>query len=254
MEVTRYDHGVPSFVDLGAGDPAKAGEFYTSLFGWEIRDMGPDAGGYSMCELRGKVVAGLGPKTDPGPPRWTTYVTVDSAAAAVEAAKANGGQVIVEPMDVFDAGTMAVLADPTGAVFSVWQAKQHIGSQLVNEPGALCWNELVSTDVDAARAFYPAIFGWSFEVHKGDGMEYTEWRIGDRSVGGLMAKPAAMPPQVPSHWAVYFAVDDCDAAIKQVTELGGRQMTPAMDIPQGRFAFVTDPEGAPLGVIALAGG
>ena len=254
MEVTRYDHGVPSWADFGAGDPAKAAEFYGSLFGWDVQDMGPDAGGYKMCLLRGKAVAGLGPKEDPGPPRWTTYVTVDSADDAAAKVKANGGQVIAEPMDVFDAGRMAVVADPAGAVFSVWQANQHIGSQLVNEPGAMCWNELVSTDVDAALQFYPAVFGWNYETHKGDGMEYTEWRVGKRSVGGLMAKPAAMPPQVPSHWAVYFAVHDCDATIKEVAELGGRQMTPAMDIPQGRFAFVTDPEGGAFGVIALAGG
>ena len=254
MEVTRYDHGVPSWVDFGSGDPDKAGEFYGSLFGWEVQDMGPDSNGYHLCLLRGKAVAGLGRKTDPGPPRWTTYVTVDSADDTAATVEANGGKVIVEPMDSMDAGRMAVFADPTGAVFSVWQANQHIGSQLANEPGAFCWNELVSTDVDAALQFYPAVFGWTYETHKGDGMEYTEWRVGDRSVGGLMAKPAAMPPQVPSHWAVYFAVDDCDATIKEVAELGGRQMTPAMDIPQGRFAFVTDPEGGAFGVIALAGG
>lgn len=254
MEVTRYDHGVPSWVDFGAGDPAKAAEFYSSLFDWEVQDMGPDAGGYRMCMLRGKAVAGLGLKEDPGPPRWTTYVSVDSADEAATRVKDNGGQVMVEAMDVFDAGRMAVFADPTGAVFSVWQPNQHIGSQLVNEPGSMCWNELVSTDVEAARRFYPAVFGWQHETHKSETMEYTEWRLGDRPVGGLMAKPAAMPPQVPSHWAVYFAVDDCDATIKEVTSLGGRQMTPAMDIPQGRFAFVTDPEGGAFGVIALAGG
>lgn len=252
MEVTSYDHGVPSWVDFGSADPAKAAEFYAQIFGWEVHDLGPDAGGYRMCHLRGKAVAGLGPKMNPGPPTWTTYVSVTDADDTATAVKANGGQILMGGMDVFDAGRMAVFADPAGAAFSVWQPNQHIGSQLVNEPGTLCWNELITTDVAAALSFYPAVFGWGHVTHSGDAMEYTEWKVGDRSVGGLMAKPPTMPAQVPSHWAVYFAVADCDATVAQVTGLGGRQMTPPMDIPQGRFAFVTDPEGGTFGVIALA--
>ena len=146
MEIERYDDGVPSWVDLGSTDLAKSKEFYWGLFGWNCPEGPPEAGGYSVCDLGGKTVAGLGPKMNPAMPTvWIAYVNVDSADDAVAKASANGGTVFMPPMDVMEAGRMAVFADPV-VVIGLWQPNQHTGAQLVNEPGALCWNELITTD------------------------------------------------------------------------------------------------------------
>jgi predicted enzyme related to lactoylglutathione lyase len=251
MEMTSYDPGVPSWVDLGSPDPDGAATFYGGLFGWESPEGPPEAGGYRLFELRGKPVAGLGPQMNPGPPYWTTYVSVDDASAIVPRVLELGGQVIVEPMDVLDVGSMAVFADTTGAIFSVWQPKLHIGANLVNEPGTLGWNELVSTDVDASITFYGGLFGWGAETHGEGASAYTEWKLAGRSIGGLMAKPEMMPAEVPAYWGVYFIVDDADASAARVTELGGTVVMPPMDIEPGRFALVTDPQGAMFSVMKL---
>jgi predicted enzyme related to lactoylglutathione lyase len=204
-----------------------------------------------MCTLRGRPVAGLGPQVSPGPPFWTTYVTVDDVDATTEAVTGAGGQVIMEPLDVLDAGRMAVFADPAGAAFSVWQAMAHVGAGIVNEPGTLSWNELMTTDVEGAKAFYQAVFGWSAVTHEGE-MPYTEFKVNDRSIAGMMAKPPMVPDEVPPHWSVYFAVEDTDATVAKVAELGGQLVMPARDIDPGRFAVVSDPAGATFNVIALA--
>jgi predicted enzyme related to lactoylglutathione lyase len=251
VEVERYENGVPSWVDLGTPDIGKGAEFYSSLFGWDIEMGPPEAGGYSIAHLRGKPVAGIGPQMNPGPPYWTTYVNVSSADDAVAKAKANGGNVLMEPMDVMDAGRMAIFADPVGAVISVWQPNSHPGAGIVNEPGTYCWSELVTTDTERSKAFYRAVFGWGEQTHEG-GMPYTEWKIGDRSVGGMMPKPPMMPAEVPPHWAVYFAVDGTEAAMDKVKELGGQVVMGPMDVEPGRFAAVQDPQGAFFNIITLS--
>jgi hypothetical protein len=254
MEFERYDNGVPSWVDLGTGDLGRAKDFYGVLFGWETPEGPPEAGGYSVCLLRGKSVAGLGPNMNPAaPPHWSTYVNVDSADATVEKVTAAGGMVFMPPMDVMEAGRLAVAADPSGAAFGLWQPGQHLGAQLVNEPGTYCWSELVTPDVEGAKAFYGAVFGWGSDTQGADsGMAYTEWKLGGKSIGGMMAPPPGMPEGAPPFWGVYFAVSDTDATVARVQELGGSLFMPAMDIEPGRFAVVADPEGVMFNVIALS--
>ena len=247
MDMDKYEHGVPSWVDLGAPDPAKAGEFYKALWGWDLLVGPPEAGGYTMCEVRGRAVAGIGPQQNPGPPVWSTYVNVDNADDVAKKVKDNGGTLFMEPFDVLDVGRMAIFADPAGAVIGIWEPKAHTGAGIVNENGTYCWSELVTTDLEGAKTFYGAVFGWG----PGGVPEYTEWQVGGRSVGGGMLKPPEMPAEVPNHWAVYFAVDDTDATVARVVELGGSTIMPPMDIEPGRFAVLADPQGAVFNVLQL---
>ncbi len=259
MEMERYEDGVPSWVDLGSPDLAAAKAFYSGLFGWDTPDGPPEAGGYCVCLLNGRTVAGLGPKMNPeGPTVWTTYVNVRDADEVARKVTANGGQVFMAPFDVLEAGRMGIFADPAGAVFGVWQPNGHLGAGVVNEPGSLVWNELVTTDVAGAMAFYGAVFGWGAQAQGPLGADgvgaYTEWKVSDRSVGGLMAKPETMPAEVPPHWMTYFAVADTDKAVAKVEELGGTVMMGATDIEPGRFAVVADPTGGFFGVITMKEG
>jgi predicted enzyme related to lactoylglutathione lyase len=187
------------------------------------------------------------------PPVWSTYVTVTDVETSAATAKELGGAVLSEPMDVMDAGRMAVLADPTGAVFCIWQAKESIGAQIVNEPFSLTWNELLSTDIEAAKTFYSGLFGWKPDTMDmgGDGPPYTVWMLGDGGVGGGMPSPM---PGMPSFWGVYFAVDDCDAIVEKAKGLGANLVNGPMDVPEvGRMALLTDPQGAAFNVIKNAG-
>jgi predicted enzyme related to lactoylglutathione lyase len=253
MEVDRYEHGVPSWVDLGTPDIPKAIEFYSRLFGWQIEQGPPEAGGYSMAMYQGKPAAGIGPQMNPGPPYWTTYVTVDSADDALARAKEAGGKVIVEGMDVMDVGRMGVIMDPIGAVISVWEPRAHQGAGIVNEPNTYSWSELVTTDTEASKQFYSAVFGWGSETHgEGGPMAYTEWKVAGRSVGGMMKKPPMMPAEVPPHWGVYFSVDGTEAAMDKVKELGGQVLMGPMDVEPGKIAVVQDPQGAVFNIITLA--
>lgn len=253
MRIDRYEHGVPSWADLGSPDPAKAAEFYAGLFGWECPEGPPESGGYRVCTLDGATVAGIGPLQNPQMPTvWTTYVDVADADATAELVAANGGMVFMPPMDVMTAGRMAIFADPTGAVFGVWQAGEHTGAQVVNEPGSICWSELTTTDTAAAADFYAAVFGWSAEPRGADTpMPYTEFELGGRSVGGMMPKPAELPPEVPSHWATYFAVADADETAAKARELGGMVFQDPMDIEPGRFAVLSDPTGGFFRILAM---
>jgi predicted enzyme related to lactoylglutathione lyase len=250
--VTEYEPGTPSWVDLASPDlPASVG-FYESLFGWEAHDLGPSAGGYNMLEMGGLPVAGAGPMMMEGQPSaWTTYISVDDADATIARVNQAGGTVFVEPMDVLDVGRMAVFADPTGAAIAVWQPKLHKGAGLVNEPGALVWNELSTRDTAAAIAFYHEVFGWDAETGQMGDMEYTEWKLGGKTIGGMMRMPEQVPPEAPAFWLTYFATADCDATTAAATGLGATVMAHPMDIPAGRFAVLVDPAGAPFGVIAM---
>jgi hypothetical protein len=253
MDRDSYEPGTPSWVDLGTSDIDGAAAFYSGLFGWECVSAGPaeETGGYRMFFYKERPVAGLGPQMNPGPPYWTTYVSVADADETIVKVKAAGGTVFVEPMDVLDVGRMAVFADPTGAVISIWQPKAHIGAGIVSEPNSLCWNELSTRDEAAATAFYEAVFGWKANVQGGDGMRYTEWQLNGQPIGGMMKMPAEAPEAVPNHWLAYFAVNDCDDAVATVQKLGGSLQMPPMDIEPGRFALVIDPQGAMFAVIKL---
>ncbi len=250
MEIDKYEHGVPSWVDVASPDLARTKAFYSALFGWEIPDGPPEAGGYSLAMLRGRTVAGVGPQMNPmAPPAWTNYVNVDSADDTVKLVAANGGTVFMEPMDVMDAGRMAIFADPVGAVIGIWQPAAHTGAQIVNEVNTWSWSELITTDVERSKEFYGAVFGWGASTH-GDGPgAYTELTVDGRSIAGMMAKPPMMPAEVPPFWGVYFTVDDADAAAKRITELGGTIVAGPMDIEPGRFVTVADPVGVVFSVI-----
>jgi uncharacterized protein len=255
MEIDKYDEGVPSWVDLGTEDVDAAAEFYGQLFGWEAPEAPPETGGYRVCTLRGRPVAGLGPQMNPGPPVWTTYVNTSDAEAVAGRVAGNGGQVIVAPFDVMDAGRMGVFTDPSGAAISVWQPNNHPGAGLVNEPGTYAWSELVATDVEGGLRFYPAVFGWAANKLPPTGdLQYVEWKIGDRPVAGMLPKPPSIPAEVPAFWGVYFAVANADEAVEAVIRLGGQIVAPAMDIEPGRFATVKDPTGAMFNVMALREG
>jgi predicted enzyme related to lactoylglutathione lyase len=186
------------------------------------------------------------------PPAWLTYVDVDSADTTVAKVKANGGTVFVEPMDVMDVGRMAIFADPAGAVLGLWQPGAHTGAQLVNEPGTWCWSELITTDLDGSKAFYGAVFGWGAEEQGAGGPHtYTEWKIGERSVGGMLPKTPEMPAEMPPNWGVYFAVSDADAAAAKAQELGGSLFMGPMDIEPGRMAVLADSAGVVFNILQL---
>jgi predicted enzyme related to lactoylglutathione lyase len=251
IEAPSYAPGTPMWVDLSTPDLEAARAFYGALFGWEAEEPHPEAGGYTMFTLDGKLVAGLGPIMSPDqPPAWSTYVASADADATIEKVREAGGHVVVEPMDVMEAGRMASFVDPTGAYLGIWQPGQHQGAELVNQPGSFIWNELDTRDIEAAKPFYQRVFGWTARTSGDGGMDYTEWQLDGRSIGGGMQMNEEFPPDVPPHWRTYFAVQDCDAAVAVVQEQGGKVLMPAMDMPGMRFAVVSDPQGATFGVIS----
>lgn len=247
-ERTSYAPGTPSWVDLGSPDTAASARFYGDLFGWTA-DFVPDpsAGGYGMFLLNGKRVAGIGPQMNPDmPPFWSVYVTVADADATAASAKAAGATVVAGPMDVFDAGRMAVLQDPVGSYVSIWQPNQHIGAQLANEPGTFSWNELSTKDLGAARDFYTSVFGWGAQGDAGS-ESAAIFTVDDRIVCGAHAAGEGEFPA----WSVWFAVEDCDTTAQRATEFGGTILMPPNDMDFGRGAVVADPHGAAFGIAAV---
>lgn len=257
QEVPRYKPGTFCWVELGTSDAAAAKNFYTQLFGWEYEDkpMGPE-GTYTILKLDGKDVGGLyelmaDMKAQGIPPNWLSYVAVANADESAEKAKSLGATIINGPFDVSTLGRMAVVQDPTGAVFALWQAIDHQGAGIYNGPNSLCWNELGTTDTQKAGEFYSNLLGWAREEFPSGPIEYTMFKNGDRGAGGMYKITPEMGP-IPPHWLVYFAVDDCDATVQKASELGAGVMKPADDIPDiGRFAILTDPQGAAFAVIKL---
>jgi predicted enzyme related to lactoylglutathione lyase len=257
--VAEYSSHVPgtfSWPELSTTDQKAGVEFYKSLFGWDVNEqpMGPGET-YSIFTLRGKdVAAGYTMRPEErqsgAPPHWNLYVTVANVDESAKRAESLGAKVLAAPFDVMDAGLMAVLQDPTGAVFHLWQPGKNIGVKILNEPGALCWSELTTRDPKAAEAFYTSLFGWT-PKHSAPSavMDYTEFSIQGQPSVGMMAMPAHMPPHVPSYWMPYFQVEDCDAAVAKAKALGASVMVGPQDIPNtGRFAIVKDPQGAVMAV------
>jgi predicted enzyme related to lactoylglutathione lyase len=259
-EFTSHIPGTFSWVDLSTTDQQAGVAFYRSLFGWDVNEqpMGPGAT-YSMFLLRGKDVAAASamhpPERQAGvPPHWNMYISVTSADATAKQAESLGGKVLAPPFDVMDVGRMAVIQDPTGAVFCVWEPKKHIGAKFLNEPGSLCWSELATRDPKAAEAFYTKLFGWTAK-HSAPAavMEYTEFSVGGHPSIGMLAMPADMPPHVPSFWMPYFQVASCDASTKRAADLGATVMRQPQDIPKtGRFAILGDPQGAAFALFEFA--
>lgn len=250
---TAWPSGTPCWVDLGVDDIARASAFYAGLFGWEIQAGPPEAGGYVMCLTNGRPVAGIGPKQGPPgtPPAWTTYLAADDADDTARMVKVAGGQVLMEPMDVMDVGRMAVAADPGGAVFGIWQARTHIGVGLANEPGTLCWNENFSRDFDRNKAFYQTAFGYEFGDIGDVSFKYATLKVGGADVGGIGELDTTFPAGVPAHWSSYFAVENTDAAVAQVSVSGGSVARAAWDTPYGRMAVVSDDQGAIFSLISV---
>jgi uncharacterized protein len=245
-ERTSYTEGTPSWVDLPTTDQNAAKAFYTGIFGWTYDDQPMGEGAvYSLAKVRGLDVAAISPQPQEmaaagAPAMWGTYITVDSADDAAAKIGPAGGKVLMEPMDVMEAGRMVLAMDPGGAMIAFWQPNEHIGARLVNEPGALTWNELITTDPSSAK-FYEQVAGMTTSTMDMGQGEYTLFNVGDQMVGGTT------PPQmegVPNHWHVYFSVDDADATAAKVTELGGTILVPPFDTPVGRIAVAQDPQGA----------
>jgi uncharacterized protein len=245
-ERDSYTPGTPCWVELGTSDIDAAVDFYGGLFDWDVAESQPDTGGYRLAMLRDRPVAGLSPlMSEQQPVAWTAYAATDSADGVAEKVKANGGQVVAEPMDVMELGRMSVFLDPQGAALGVWQANQFQGAGIVNEPGSFTWNELHTRDIASAQAFYPAVVGWEVEERPFGDMTYTIWKASGEQVAGGMQMNEQFPPDVPSHWMLYFAVDDLEARTEKVRELGGAVTVPPSDIPDmGRFAVLGDPQGA----------
>jgi uncharacterized protein len=243
-EVTRHEPGSFCWPELATTDAGGAKKFYTTLFDWSFEDSpaGPDMI-YTMLKKKGKSVGALyklGAEQKGIPPHWNVYVAVASADATAKKAKELGGKVLMEPFDVMEFGRMAVIQDQQGATICIWEARKHIGAEVINEPDSLCWAELDTTDTNSAQKFYTGLFGWGAKVSE----EYTEWQRGGTSIGGLMKIPKEWGP-VPPNWLVYFMVSDVDATTKKAGSLGGQAIVPPTDIPKtGRFSVIRDPQGA----------
>jgi hypothetical protein len=248
--------GTPCWADVLVGDVARARDFYGALFGWTFEDLPPEAGGYVMARKDDHVVAGLMARDpqDPGQRDvWTVYLATDDVDATAELALAAGGIFFLGPVDVLDVGRIAVGADPAGAAYGLWQARTHTGADLVGEPGSLCWAESMSRDYSASRAFYSHVLGYRLEEIGEGGFSYSVATIEEsgQPVAGIGAIPAEAPAEVSSHWMVYFAVADCDAAAARVTSLGGSVVQPAFDSPYGRMAVVAGAQGETFSVMQL---
>ena len=265
-----YPPGVPCWIDTSQPDPEAAVDFYSGVFGWEFEDVMPPGspGKYFTARIRGLDVAAVGsiPEGAPPVPTWNTYIWVDSADDTASKVRDAGGQVLSEPFDVLDAGRMGVFTDPEGAAFSVWQAGEHKGAQVVNEHGSLNFNNLGTRDVEAAKSFYGSVFGWQTLELEGGFQAWTLPGYGDYlarddpEIRERMAEAGAQEgfedvvasinpipddqPDTPPHWGVTFAVDDADAIAKAATELGGNVIAPPFDAPWVRMTVVADPQGA----------
>jgi uncharacterized protein len=251
-ERTEHAPGTFSWADLGTTDAEGAKAFYTGLFGWEAVDneIPEDAGGgvYTMLRQDGLEVAALYQQRQEGvPASWLSYVTVASADEAADRGREVGGTWISQPFDVMNVGRMAVLQDPQGAVFAVWEPRGSIGARLVNDPGAMSLNQLNAASPELARKFYAELFGWRFESVSEDP---PYWGIynGDRMNGGMLPMPS--DPPTPSHWLVYFSVEDLDAAAARIKELGGLVVVAPMEVPGGRILVARDPQDAYFALFA----
>jgi predicted enzyme related to lactoylglutathione lyase len=259
-EGTTYLHGQFCWHECGTKDQEAAKAFYSGLFGWTTLDkpMPGDMGTYTLFQVDGKDVAGLytlaGPMFEHVPPYWGCYVNVESVDAVCEELQKHGGETMGPPMDVPDVGRMAWSKDPQGAHVAFFQPGEHCGAAHAgNAIGAWCWDELMTTDAEAAKAYYASILPWKPVDEAIGPIQYTTWMLGEMPAGGMMQ----MGPEfgeIPPNWLPYVSVEDCDATCAKTQELGGRVCNEPMDIPTvGRFAVLADPQGAVFAVIKLAG-
>lgn len=259
--MTKYVAGTFCWPELGTSDSEAAKKFYLPLFDWTTDDVPIPGGTYSMIRKDGKAVGALYPlneeqKKHEVPPHWLSYVASDDVDATLEKVKKNGGSVMMGPMDVKPdgktlVGRMGVVSDPQGAAFAIWQAGSQPGAELVNEPGSLCWSELMTSDTDAATKFYTSVLAWGTQTMEMSMGVYTMVMVGERPNAGIMKTPKESG-EAPPNWVVYFAVDDCDARMKKAESLGGKTLFGPTDVPQvGRMAMLQDPQGAVFSIIKL---
>jgi uncharacterized protein len=251
-----YAPGTFCWADLGTPDAGAAKRFYTALFGWtaEDRPMGPTTF-YTMLTHQGRAVAALyqqDPGSGAGTPRWLNYISVESANDTARRTRELGGAVVVEPFDVLDVGRMALVQDATGAVVALWQPRRHVGAGIIGETGAMCWNELATTDTARAEVFFAALFGWSAMTRDLVGLRYTTFARDGEPCGGMIPIDASRDPELP-HWLVYFAVSDCDGHLALAQSLGGSVRVSPLDVPGvGRYAVLIDPQGATFAILQKA--
>ena len=260
MEVTKHQPGMFSWADMPVLDIEKAQAFYTRLLDVDASStpVGPGMA-YVVLNKAGKSCCALYPVTEEqmqqrgGRSWWLSYFTVEDADATAARAKELGGAVFAGPFDVFDAGRLAIIQDPPGAMFAVWQAKQGIGAEVFGEPGALAWNELYTNDVAVATTFYGGLFGWQANAATGgDGGAYNVFTLEGQPACGMMAIRKEWGP-VPPNWSIYLAVEDLETSLELVKEMGGKVLYPPMEVENvGRFSMLQDPMGAYLSVIQIA--
>jgi uncharacterized protein len=250
-ERTRYEPGTFCWVGLATSDPGSAKAFYTSLFGWQAGDLEAGAAGtYTTLRHGGEEVAILymqqpEARAAGAPPHWTSYISVEDAeATAARAGELGGAAVFREPFDVLDAGRVAAIRDPSGAIVSLWQPRERIGATLVNDVGALCWNELATTDVERAKSFFAEMLGWEYETNDSG---YGSIINAGRRNGGMRQQTEEERGTPPS-WLPYFTVESADEAARQAEQLGGRTLLPNTEIHIGRFAVIADRQGAAFAV------
>jgi len=241
MKVTKYDQGQFCWAELATSDAQAAKRFYGELFGWGADEMPMGDGSFYIMMKKGDATVGAMYENKGIPPNWLSYIAVDSADESAAKAKSLGGSLKQEPFDVFDVGRMSVITDPTGATFAIWQAMKHKGADVFAETNALCWNELMTHDGEAAKTFYTSLFGWTAKTSP----EYTEWHDGDKARGGMLVMDDERFKGVPPFWMPYFMVDDVDATVEKAKSLGAQLHHGPMDIPNvGRFAVIGDPQHA----------
>ncbi|WFE29008.1 VOC family protein [Solwaraspora sp. WMMD791] len=251
MRIRGYPAGTPCWSELRTSDPAGSIEFYRELFGWKPADH--HASATVDFHLRDLAAAGLVTAPAAAPSAWVTYLATDDLSATVDAATRAGATTLVPVTRYAQRGVGALVADPQGAVFGLWQRDPFPGAQVSGEPGAACWNELATRDIGGAGTFYGNVFGWTARASSySDSASYQEWWLGTtREVAGLIDMTESYPPQVPAHWRTTFEVDDCAATVERCTAVGGQVTFGPYDAGPGTYAQLTDPAGAAFGIIAL---
>lgn len=250
--IDKHPTGTPCWFDLTTSNLDGARSFYAKLFGWTYDIAGPELMGYTTCKIGDRAAAGMGP-IPPGvqmPSAWSVYFGVEDAEATIASIKSNGGTVQMGPMDIPEEGRMVVATDPTGAVFGLWQPKRHTGARVVNQHGAMAWQECFTRDVPRACEFYSKVFELEPTKIEMESMDYWILNRGKDSHGGIYTT-SDIPADVPPHWLPYFAVDSADTSLTTLTTAGGKVIQPAFDTPYGRMAVVADPFGAHFAVIQL---
>ncbi|MGH3670071.1 MAG: VOC family protein [Pseudonocardiaceae bacterium] len=245
-----WPSGTPCWVDLAVPDVEAATKFYGAILGWTYSDTGEEFGHYQIGHRGADAAAGIGPQMSPDqPPAWTTYLASDDVDSTAEKITGNGGKVLAGPFDVPGSGRMCIALDSQGAAFGVWQATEHVGAEIYNEPGAMVWNQAAVPDPDAVRQFYAAVFGYSYQAVDGAGPDFTIFRHDGDPLGGIGGM-GANPAQTPPHWITYFMVADADTAVETAAALGATVRSGPFDTPYGRMAEITDPQGASFAIMA----